>query len=111
MEISPFWRRVRELRRIIAVQLYMKDHRHLEVFITPEIEELKEGGYWDRARVLALQKVRVEEPDLKTLKELEKPRRVRLSLSELLQPDSPAREKTKRRDVSERKPSGNSRRG
>ena len=66
---SPFWRRVRELRREIAVELYMQDHRHLEVFNTPEEAELKEGGYWDKARVLALRKIRDEAFRFKTLKE------------------------------------------
>jgi len=57
---SPFWRRVRELRKEIAIELYMKDHRHLGVFNTPEEAELKEGGYWDKARILALRKIREE---------------------------------------------------
>ncbi len=59
-EASPFWRRVRELRKEIAIALYMQDHRHSGVFNTPEEAELKEGGYWDKARVLALRKVREE---------------------------------------------------
>jgi len=68
-EVSQFWRRVRELRKEIAIELYMLDHRHLGVFNTPEEAELKEGGYWDRARVLALRRVREEAFKLKTLKE------------------------------------------
>jgi len=70
--VSPFWRRVRELRREIAIKLYMEEHRHLGVFNTPEEQELKEGGYWDRARVLALKKIRLEEFNLKTLRETRK---------------------------------------
>jgi len=66
---SPFWRRVRELRREIAIELYMQNHRHLEVFNTPEEAELKEGGYWDKARVLALRRIRDEAFRFKTLKE------------------------------------------
>ena len=66
---SPFWRRVRELRREIAVELYMQDHRYEGVFNTPEEAELKEGGYWDKARVLALRKIRDEAFRFKTLKE------------------------------------------
>jgi len=69
MPLSPFWRRVRELRREIAVKLYMEDHKHLGVFNIPEESELKEGGYWDQARILALRKIRLEESGLKTLKE------------------------------------------
>ena len=69
-EVSPFWRRVRELMREIAVELYMEDHRYLDVFNTPEKAELKEGGYLDRAMVLALRKVVKEEPGRhKTLRE------------------------------------------
>ena len=61
-EVSPFWRRVRELMREIAVELYMNDHRYLGVFNVPEEAELKEGGYLDKALVLALRKVIKEEP-------------------------------------------------
>ena len=68
-EVSQFWRRVRELRKEIAIELYMLDHRHLGVFNTPEEAELKEGGYWDKARVLALRKIRDEAFRFKTLKE------------------------------------------
>jgi len=71
-EASPFWRRVRELRKEIAIELYMEDHRHLGVFNTPEEAELKEGGYWDKARVLALRKIREEAFLHKTLKEEKK---------------------------------------
>ena len=66
---SPFWRRVRELRHEIAIQLYIEEHRHLDVFTTPSTRELKEGGYWDRAHILALRKVSLEEPSHKTLNE------------------------------------------
>ena len=77
---SPFWRRVRELRHEIAIRLYMEDHRELDVFTTPSIRELKEGGYWDRACILALRKTTVEEPGRhETLSQ--KPRRLRLSLN------------------------------
>jgi len=48
----------------------MQDHMHLGVFNTPEESELKEGGYWDRAKTLALRKVMLEEPGLKTLREI-----------------------------------------
>jgi len=67
--ISPFWLGVRELMREIAVELYMQDNACLGVYNTPELCELREGGYLDRARVLALRKVR-EEVYLKTLEEL-----------------------------------------
>ena len=60
-QISPFWRRVRELMHEIAIELYMQDHRDLEVFNTPEETELREGGYLDRARVLAIRKVTEQE--------------------------------------------------
>jgi len=40
-EASPFWRRVRELVREIAVELYVQDHRHLNIFNTPEEAELR----------------------------------------------------------------------
>jgi len=43
-EVSPFWRRVRELMREIAVELYMQDHHHLDIFNTPEEADLREGG-------------------------------------------------------------------
>ena len=70
-EVSPFWRRVRELMREIAVELYMEDHRFLGVFNAPEEAELKEGGYLDKALVLALRKVIKEEPGRhKTLREV-----------------------------------------
>jgi len=69
--VSPFWRRVRELMREIAVELYMEDHRVLGVFNAPEEAELKEGGYLDKALVLALRKVVKEEPGRhKTLREV-----------------------------------------
>jgi hypothetical protein len=45
----------------IAIELYMQDHRDLEVFNTPEETELREGGYLDRARVLAIRKVTEQE--------------------------------------------------
>lgn len=70
MPVSPFWRRVRELRKQIAIELYMKDHMHLGVFNIPEEAELKEGGYWDKAKTLALRRVTLEEPGLKTLREI-----------------------------------------
>jgi len=66
---SDFWVRVRQLRREIAIELYMQDHKELEVFNTPEELELKEGGYWGKAKVLALRKLRLEEFTLRTLKE------------------------------------------
>jgi len=50
----------------------MQDHRHLGVFNIPEEAELKEGGYWDEARVLALRKIREEGFWHKTLKEEKK---------------------------------------
>ena len=69
--VSPFWRRVRELMREIAVELYMEDHRFLGVFNAPEEAELREGGYLDKALVLALRKVVKEEPGRhKTLREV-----------------------------------------
>jgi len=55
----------------IAVELYMEDHRHLGVFNAPEEAELREGGYLDKALVLALRKVVKEEPGRhKTLREV-----------------------------------------
>ena len=59
-DVSPFWRRVRELRKEIAVELYMLDHKHLDFCNTPEATELKEGGYWDKARILALKRISEE---------------------------------------------------
>ena len=61
-QISPFWRRVRELMHEIAIELYMQDHKDLKVFNIPEETELREGGYLDRARVIAIRKVTEQEP-------------------------------------------------
>lgn len=71
-EVSPFWRRVRDRMREIAIQLYIEDHRHLEVYNTPEESELREGSYMDRARVLAIREVSLKEPNLPTLKKIKK---------------------------------------
>ncbi|MBS7648578.1 hypothetical protein KEJ17_02890 [Candidatus Bathyarchaeota archaeon] len=67
---SPFWSRVRELIREKAVELYMLDHMHLGVFNTPTERELKEGGYYERAKRIILRQIALEKP-LKTLEELE----------------------------------------
>jgi len=56
--------------REIAVELYMQDHRHLDIFNTPEETELREGGYLDRARPLALRNIQREASKFKTIKEM-----------------------------------------
>ena len=68
MTTSPFWRRVRQLRKEIAIKLYMEDHRDMDVYVTPSIRELKEGGYWSKAHKIALKEVSLRELSLKTLK-------------------------------------------
>ncbi|MEM1582979.1 MAG: hypothetical protein QXK89_10815 [Candidatus Bathyarchaeia archaeon] len=67
---SPFWSRVRELMREKAIELYMMDHMHLDVFNTPIDQELREGGYYEKAKRIVLRQMVLEKP-LKTLKELE----------------------------------------
>ena len=66
--VSPFWRRVRELMREIAVRDYMWDHYKIGVFNLPTDEELREGGYLERAKPEAIRIARAE--GLETLKKL-----------------------------------------
>lgn len=66
--ISPFWRRVRELMREIAIREYMWSNRHLGVWNLPTDEELKEGGYLERAKSEAIRIAQME--GLSTLKKL-----------------------------------------
>lgn len=62
---SNFWRKVRKLRREIAIRLYMEDHRDLGVFTIPTDKELREGGYIQRAHNIALRKIAIDEPNYK----------------------------------------------
>jgi len=50
MTTSPFWRRVRQLRKEIAIKLYMEDHKDIDVYVTPSTRELKEGDTARRSR-------------------------------------------------------------
>ena len=51
-EASPFWRRVRELRKEIAIELFMQDQRRLGVFNTPETRG-KFDGFMEESSVCA----------------------------------------------------------
>ncbi|MEM2351461.1 MAG: hypothetical protein QXT26_03540 [Thermoproteota archaeon] len=48
----------------------MTDHMHLNVFNKPTERELKEGGYYEKAKRIVLRQINLEKP-LKTLKELD----------------------------------------
>ncbi len=47
---SSFWSKVRGLIYEKAIELYMRDRMHLNVFIMPTDSELKEYGYFERAK-------------------------------------------------------------
>lgn len=64
-EGSKFWSKVRKLRREIAINLYMQDHRHLGIYTTPTDKELREGGYIQRAHTIALRRIAIDEPNYK----------------------------------------------
>ena len=66
---SPYWRRLRERMREIAVELYMADHLGLDNFNVPEDAELRESGYMDRAKVLAFKEIHQSGSRHKTLTE------------------------------------------
>jgi len=53
---GSFWPEVRRRMREKAVELFMIEHSHNPYFTgqTPEMEELEEGGYLHRAKVLVL---------------------------------------------------------
>lgn len=57
---SPFWSIVRELMREKAIELYMMDHMHLNVFNNPTDQELREGGYYERAKRIVLRQINLE---------------------------------------------------
>ena len=54
-----FWPEVRRRMREKAIELFMADHYRNPCFTgqTPEMEELKEGGYLHRAKVLVLREI------------------------------------------------------
>ena len=56
---GSFWPEVRRRMRKKAVELYIVEHFHDPYFTgqTPETEELKEGGYLYRAKVLVLREI------------------------------------------------------
>jgi len=47
----------------------MLEHRHTCVYNTPEDNELREGGYLERAKVLALREMNLKAQKTQTLKE------------------------------------------
>lgn len=58
-----FWPEVRRLMYKKAIELYMQEHSKNPYFTgqTPEIEELREGGYMYRAKVLVLKEISILE--------------------------------------------------
>ncbi|MEM2938857.1 MAG: hypothetical protein QXU95_01085 [Candidatus Bathyarchaeia archaeon] len=47
---SLFWNKVRGLIYEKAVELYIQDRMHLNVFIMPTDSELRDYGYFERAK-------------------------------------------------------------
>ena len=64
IEISPFWKHFREVRREIAIELYMTANRDNPPSQTPEDGELEEGGFIAQAHVLAFKMMRSDMPTL-----------------------------------------------
>ena len=56
---GSFWPEVRRRMREKAVELFMAEHSRNPYFTgqAPEMEELKEGGYLHRAKVLILREI------------------------------------------------------
>jgi len=54
-----FWPEVRRRMREKAVELFMEEHSRNPYFTgqTPEFEELREGGYLHRAKILVLREI------------------------------------------------------
>lgn len=60
---SPFWNKVRGLIYEKAVELYVQDRMHLNVFIMPTDSELREYGYLERAKRSAFIQINSEKTD------------------------------------------------
>jgi len=56
---GSFWPEVRRRMRVKAIELYMAEHSKNPYFTgqLPEIEELREGGYLYRAKVVVLREI------------------------------------------------------